>query len=362
MLSLEIIRDQETLSKISNNWNILLNSCKNRDVLYSYQWYKCWAKNYTPDGKMLIITVHNSDKLKAVMPLMRSEYHRFGMKINIIKSMTNMRSSKFDFITTDPSSNLLSIVMKKAFEDTNLKMMLLEKIPENSILFRNLKKACKINALKYIIRKEDGNYYIRLEETFDNYINGLKSKFRKNIRAAERKALHRGSLTLDQPKSNADLMDILERGFRVEYNCWKKKIGAAIMQNKNDKNFFCELAHECFNLGWINVSLLRNNKDDISFYFCISNFGFIHALAIGVDEQYKNIGPGILITKRILQEKFKDKKYKIWDFGSGSDRWKRDFSDNKKENYYKIFIFENDIRGNILFYLAKKYDAKNFIL
>lgn len=359
VLSLEIVKDQEKLSKLSKVWKTLLDASENRDVLYSYQWYKCWTKNYLNNDKMLIITINNSNNLMAIMPLMLTNYRIKGLKIKIIKSMTNERSSKFDYLTTHPSPDLLSMIIQKAFENTKCKMMLLEKVPVNSFIFSDIIKACKNNGLKYVIREDNGHYCVIIKDTFEKYFNKLKSKFRKNIRAAERKSSQKGTLVIEQPNNIAEIMEILKRGFNVELKSWKGKSGRAVLQNKNDKSFFWQLTQDCFELGWINLSLLRNNEDDISFYFCIGNFGVIHALIIGVNEGFKNIAPGILLTKKILEKNFKDKKYKIWDFGGGSDRWKKDFSNDYNINNYKIFIFNNNIFGKVLYYFAKKYDDKN---
>ncbi len=104
--------------------------------------------------------------------------------------------------------------------------------------------------------------------------------------------------------------------------------------------------------------LLASNGDDISFMYCLGAFGAVHALEIGMDERFKNIGAGMVVTKKMLEQAFEEKQYATWDFGAGQDRWKKDWC-NGRELQYDVLVFRKNPLGMLLYALARYYDKRH---
>jgi CelD/BcsL family acetyltransferase involved in cellulose biosynthesis len=355
---IDIIDESNNLEQIEKQWNGLLEKSENRDVLHSHQWYRCWAESFTYPGQMLILAARDGERLTAVLPLMKQSYRRKGLSIKAVRSMTNNHSALFDFISDCPSGGLFAALLRKAFEVTKRKVIVLGKVYENSLILRYLEEASRKGSFFYLLRPVSERWTVRMEAPFEVFFNGRESKFKKNMRAAERKSSEHGPLKVLQPSGLEDLAEYLNRGYVLQSNGWKGRGGTAIMQNEQVRTFYNKLAVEAFKAGWLRYTLLANNGDDMSFMYCLGAFGSIHALEIGLDERFKNLGAGMVVAKKALEQAFEEKQYHTWDFGSGQDRWKRDWS-NGRETQYTIFIFRKNPVGMVLHALSRYYHSRH---
>jgi CelD/BcsL family acetyltransferase involved in cellulose biosynthesis len=178
------------------------------------------------------------------------------------------------------------------------------------------------------------------------------------MRAAERKSATNGALKVFQPSCPEDLDAYLDRGFLLQSNGWKGREGSAIMQNEEARTFYKTLAAKGLEAGWLRYMLLAGNGDDMSFMYCLGAFGAIHALEIGMDERFRGMGAGMVVTKKMLEQVFAERRFDTWDFGEGRDRWKKDWS-TARELKYNVFIFPKNPLGMIYHAFARYYHNRH---
>jgi len=61
--------------------------------------------------------------------------------------------------------------------------------------------------------------------------------------------------------------------------------------------------------------------------------------------------------KYFLEKTFEEKNFHLLDFGGEWARYKNDWT-NERENIFKIFIYRNNILGNILFEMGSSYNRR----
>jgi len=363
-LDIDIFREKDTLALLRDPWNSLLDACVNRDVLFSHEWFSCWVDCFIREREMLIVVARESDRIKAILPLMRGNLSQAGLKsmlasrLRIVKSMTNLHSLRFDYITDSPSPRLLGHLIETAFQATGYKLIVLEKVPEGSLVLRDLDEACDHINCRYLVRVQYENCVVKKESTFDAYLKGLSLKFRKNVRAAERKARKGGPLTLLQPVTEEGMDDILQRCLAIETRSWKGRNRIAITCDQKDEDFIRRLSSVCFRKGWLELFLLKNAKDDLAFLYCLGNFGTVRAMRTAYDERFKSIGPGMNLIKKVLEMISAGENYHCLDFGCGWARWKNNWATGV-ERHYKVFVFKSGLIGKGLHFLASAYDKKH---
>jgi len=336
----------------------LLNNCTNRDVFFTSQWFNCWINSFLLDEKILLVTANSSDRLHAILPLMLSSYKKGSLQFNIIKSMTNKHSLRFDYLSDSPSPGQFAELLKRAFAETKSSMILLENVSEKSFIMKDLDEACKIAKCKYLVRQQWENCLIKIENSFEEYFNTyLTSKFRKNVRAAERKALKRGTIKLLQPKTSDELENFLERIFNIEKLSWKGKSNTLNGLSNADQNFIRDLSYKYMKSGWLHMSLIQNGDDDLAYFYCIGNYGILRGMRLAMADQFRNIGPGMINIKYFLEKTFEEKNFHLLDFGGEWARYKNDWT-NERENIFKVFIYRNNILGNILFKMGSSYNRR----
>jgi CelD/BcsL family acetyltransferase involved in cellulose biosynthesis len=351
----EVVRDKLAFEGLRESWETLLELSVKPDVLHSHEWYSSWCRWFLPDNGMVVAAVRNGTDLSMVLPLMMSTYRTKWFAFDVVRSMTNRHSPFFDVITRDPTPGQLRSILDAVFETTGRRMIVLEKIPQSAVILRLLPEACAGHL--YIARPVDEDWVIDMECSFDSFLNGINPKFRKNIRAAERKMRENRCVPV-QPEGTDALLRSLDLALPVEARGWKGRSGSAVIQDEAATGFFKDMVVRLNERGWVRMMLMANNGDAISFLLSLGGFGRIHALKIGMDERFRSLGPGMVVTKHMLERTFGEKTFATWSFGQGSERWKRDWA-NRHEKLYRVFIFRGDAIGKGLYAATRYYDKKH---
>jgi hypothetical protein len=356
-MKIEKIDSLNKMREIKEAWNELLDNAISSDVLYSFEWYYNWISSFANCNKINIVTVQNNSGISTIIPLIEDKIRIKKIPVNILKSPTNLQSTRFDLITKSISDEICKGI-DYAFKSSGRNIMILDLVPENSAIRNYLINHKTVGKHKYLIKYRNKKPLIEIKEPFEVFYKALNSKFRKNVNAAERKALVNGEINLCFLKDEEDLESFLTRGYQLEASGWKGNEGTAIINDTNTKDFYSNVANAFHKKDWLQLFLLTNNNKDISFYYCVGSYGVVRALKIGVNAESSNIAPGMLITKYALDHIFETENTFLWDFCGKSARWKNDWS-NSEESYFKVYIFSNNIIGKLFYGIFNCYDILN---
>lgn len=344
-----------------NQWNDLLDQSSDSDVQYSYEWYANWISTFIDSNILRLTALHNNGELKAILPVYKGWYKYKKLRVRAVRSLTNCDSNRFDIIGTETTPEQISRLIMTALDGSGCALMVLDRVPAESTLMNTVREACAASSYRLIVRKNSVNCLVAAGKSFDEYFGKVSGKFRKNVNAAERKATEKGELRLLTPRTEKEVTDFLRRGFAIEASGWKGKQGSAINRDHRAKKFYSNLAKDFSAKGWLHLFLLDNGNDDIAFYYCVGRNGVIRALKIGVNEKKAKLGPGMILTKRVLHEMIDKKNMRLWDFCGGESRWKKDWS-NHREQTYSLFIFPNNLIGNFGYLVATSFTKAHDLL
>lgn len=360
-MELLLINDLKELHPWRSKWNNLLDQSTDSDVQHSFEWYANWISTFIDNNNLRLTALHSNGELKAILPVYKGWFKYNKLKVRALRSLTNCESTRFDIIGTETAPDQISRLMRTALDGSGCSFMVLDRVPAESILMNTVREACAASNYRLIVRKNSVNSLVTAGKSFDEYFGRISGKFRKNVNAAERKAAEKGELRLLTPHTEKEVTDFLRRGFAIEESGWKGKQGSAINTNPRAKKFYSNLARDFSAKGWLHLFLLDIDDDDIGFYFCVGRSGVIRALKIGVNEKRAKLGPGMILTKRVLHEMIERKQMRLWDFGGGESRWKKDWA-NHKEQLYSLYIFPNTLIGNLSYLIATTCSKAHDIL
>lgn len=356
-----LINNIEELHHWNTQWDDLLDRSADNDVQYSFEWYRNWIATFVDSDSLRLTLLHTSGDVHAILPAYKGWYRYHKLKVRAVRSLTNCESTRFDIIGAETTPDQVSRLIRTALEGSGCSFMVLDRVPAESTLMNTVREACATSGYRLIIRKDCVSCLVTAGESFDEYYRSLSGKFRKNVNAAERKATERGKLRLLTPTCEKEVQDLLRRGFRIEESGWKGKEGSAINKNQRSKKFYSHLARDFSAKGWLHLFLLEHDDDDLAFYFCLGRNGVIRALKIGVNEKKAKLGPGMILTKRVLHEMIDQKNMRLWDFCGGESRWKKDWA-NQREQFYSLFIFPDNLIGNFGYLLATSFTKAHDLL
>jgi len=353
MMNIELISNLQSFVGLVPEWTGFLADANCADAFSSPEWFSSWLATFAPAPDLLLLVAKAQCKIRAILPLMKAREVTCGLRVPAITSLTNCHSHCFDLITgkaTDETqADLLSEMVHRAFAVSRRDIIILDHVSEDSVL---LKMLFSSNGFPYKVFTSfsSENRQVSLDSSFDEYYNQLSSKFRKNVRAAERKALEHGPLELIHLQNPEDLSG-LQSFYEMEVSGWKGQDEEAITQVRQAHDFYQALVRACGLKNWLDTYVLMSGEEKLAFFYCIGSGKTLRAVRIGINDSLRHLGPGMLLTKFTVERLFQGKRYRRWDFCGGSARWKEDWS-NHSEKFYRVFIFRDNLMGKLLYRTA----------
>ncbi|HPN33610.1 MAG TPA: GNAT family N-acetyltransferase [bacterium] len=353
-MDIESITSLKAFKQLGPAWDQLWSASPGADILFSYEWFKNWLDLFAAKPRLLVLVARENQQTRAILPLMRCWERTHGIAIRVVRSVTNCHSHGFDLVALEADPVLFSEMIKKAFRAAHKSLIILDHVSERSLLHRLITGDGHFPYLSHF-RLHSENCQIRLEGSFDEYFNQRSSRFRKNVRAAERKALERGPLQLVHVNRLEELKQITKNCYDLEITGWKGRDKEALLQVRQAHDFYFRLAQKWCDEKRLDVFILKSNDEWMAFYYCINSAGAYRAVRIGINEAFRNLGPGMLLTKYTLEKLFAEQSGKVWDFCGGSARWKSDWC-NGREKFYRVFIFRDNWLGRVLYHCARRLE------
>jgi CelD/BcsL family acetyltransferase involved in cellulose biosynthesis len=204
-------------------------------------------------------------------------------------------------------------------------------------------------SIRYKIQTQSipGAPYVSIDRTWDEYVSGLRRKFRSELRRRRRRLEERGQLTLEVSDGTEGLDELLEEGFRIEGAGWKGDFGTSINSSPAIRRFYTEVARWSSERGWLRLAFLRLNGQAIAFDYCLEYNKIHYLLKTGYDPAYRELAPGMVIRYLMIERAFSE-RMATYDFlGVGYDyAWKREWTNTQQELLF-MHMFASTVPGLI---------------
>jgi CelD/BcsL family acetyltransferase involved in cellulose biosynthesis len=350
-LKTKIIRSINELGTLETGWNDLLEKFAFGDVGYSFNWFHNWSNSFLEDKPIHVVALEKDERLLSVLPLYKEKIPYLKLKMSVLKSMTNWHSHRFDLLADQENEEVFSKTIEAAFKGGKSNVIVLNFVPKNSNVFKWIESSCKHMNWNFVVSDHSENFQVKEATNYDSFFEQLDGKFRRNMRAVEKKAQSMGNLSLKKLSSEDEIAHFLEKGFAIEASGWKGTQGTAITCNQTVQRFYEGIAKDLFKRGQFDAYLLSNETYDLAFFYCIKGFGVTRALKIGSNENFRNFAPGMLITIEVLKQLHEKGNFNVWDFCGGHARWKKDWG-NHSEKLFNVAIYNNNFIGKSLYKLG----------
>jgi len=136
-----------------------------------------------------------------------------------------------------------------------------------------------------------------LDGGYDGWLSRRSRKFRKRLRAAERKAHGVDFVDIDQP---ADLPSLYARILEIETRCWKARDGSGIDQGPM-RTFYGQMLPRLAKRGALRCTVARYGGHDIGYIFGGLRNGTYRGLQISFDAEFAHLAPGNLLQHHTIR-------------------------------------------------------------
>jgi len=311
VVNYSIISNKEGLISIENDWRRLAERFKN--PLLDFDWFSAGAEAFNSNEPLSIFIIKNGSQISAIAPL-ADTIERDVNKLELIGSP--FLGEPGGLLYSDQSSleMLLRVIIRKK------KPIFLRRLQSNSPETDLVKK---MHITRSICRIKDGGSvpWISINTNWDDYLEGLSSRRRYDLRRAEKRANEFGRVEVEvlSPKVE-DLEKLLQEIYLVEATGWKGDKGSAILKKPRLKNFFSLYSTKAASQNMLRLGFLRIEGKSVAVLLGVQYAKRFWVLKIGYNEYYSKCSPGILLIHHTIRYAF-DNRLEAYEFLGWDQPW-----------------------------------------
>lgn len=321
-MNVERIDSLEQFEGIRDVWNRLLEASPAANVFLSWEWLYAWWKVYGAGKELYVLVARDGDEVVGLAPFFRSR--RSVPPLKTLQFMASepedLGSDYLDLILhpQNPAETLAALLDYLEHND-DWDAIRLSEIPEASFTVEHLqqlwgdKYAC-------LSRISQTCPYVKLPQTWDDFLYSIGARTRKNIRQAMRR-FERDGFRIEHIAGVDHLAEAMEHIIRLnEARARNKDIPSPFADTR-----FCEfhrrVAAELGRNGYAGIYLMRQNGDIIAGKYLYSfgrrRFGYMTA----IDDRFARLSPGVGLLARCIEDAIAQ-GMEEFDLLRGRESWK----------------------------------------
>ncbi len=340
MFTVKKITHKENFRAIRDQWNTLLNGSKSNNISLTWEWMYTWWEVFNEGRELCILTVWNEEELIAIAPLLKRRIWHYKVipfwRLEFLASGENMED--------EVCSDYLDFIIKSGMESEAMRVladylmhqirgewdeMVLADIAEDSENLRHLEELLKERDLQWEVVDRISCFYIKLPETWDEYLESLSSGMRYKIRRGRRE-LTKQSAQYRIAKDRDELEKALEILIKLHQDRWTDKGKPGVFSSQKFMTFHRRLMPLSFQNDWLKLHSLLLRGESIAAHY---NFRYNHKIYFyqsGMSlTDNKHIRPGILLHSYCIEEAI-DAGLAEYDFLKGDSDYKRALSTDSR--------------------------------
>ncbi len=314
-LELECFSELDSFLSLSREWEELLGRSTPRHVFQTWQWHLIWCRHLgSPESLRLMAVRSPEGKLRGILPICREEE-------GVFQSMGGRDVSDY-----------LDLIAEKGWEGPVWKRVLqglweeeggdweleLPFVPHDSPTLQILPSLAREESMEVGLTPTDSCPAIRLPESWEDYLVGLSSKNRHELRRKLRRAEREAELTFYRCGTMERLQEDMEVFFLLHSRSShdKKRFMVPAM-----RAFFLEVARAFFERGWLDLRSLLVNGEPAASLLSFDYAGKIYLYNSGYDPRFSSLSVGNVILARLIRDSIEAGRTEL-DFLRGNEPYK----------------------------------------
>jgi len=329
-------------------WNQVLEKSPSDTVFLTHEWFRCWWQAYGNGNNLFILLVEDEGEIIAVAPLMISKERCRGFPVKKVGFIENNNSPQSNFIILAKDKECLSLIVDYLRGNNNLwDIVLFNNIPKESRTTDILPEILAEKRLLSGIRNGTSSPYITINSDWQNYYSKRSKKFREVLNNKANRLKKLGTITIRE-FNNCDQDDgLMTEVFEIGRRSWKVEKKIAISSTKENRKFFSELSKIASRKGWLSIWLLYINDCPVAFEYHLRYKGKVYALRAAYVEEYREVSPGSVLDKHIVEHLFKS-GFTEYDLGPGVVFYKMRWTSEINLSV-QIILFKNGLLAYLIY-------------
>jgi CelD/BcsL family acetyltransferase involved in cellulose biosynthesis len=322
-LAVHAYHDADGFERLAGEWNDLLRRSAADTIFLTLEFQRTWWQ-CLGEGELLILAVRDdTDTLVGVAPLF--ETHNLQEQRALATVGCVEVADYLDFIVAQGQEEAVYTALVDYLTSSNAPawdLLDLCNIHEDSPTLKLLPSLAKARGWNVLTARDDVCPIVHLPGTWDEYMEMIDGKQRREIRRKLRRASAQAPMEwyIVGPEHDleAELEDFLD--LMAASSPDKEAFLTAQM-----RHFFRQLAQVMYDAGWLELVFLRVGERKAAAYLSFVYNNRVLVYNSGLDwRSFPNLGAGIVLTTHYIRHAIEQGR-EVFDFMQGDERYKYQF-------------------------------------
>jgi len=299
------ISDAEAFDALHESWNGLLDQCACDLPFLRHEWLRLWWAHFGREHRLAIVTARRGGRLVLALPMMEVRQNRFCVPFVTLRSLTNAHSYRFEILVKPgEEASLESVWAYLRRRERPWDVVELQELSARCATHDGFLEGARGTGHPVGLWQAYESPFLELRGTWDAYVNGLRAKFRSNLRNRWKRLGKIGAVTNEVIRGGAALTEALDDAFRIERLGWKGEGGSAIASDPALLSFYAAWGNLAAERGWLRLWFLKVGGRRVAFEYDMEYKRTLYCLKIGYDSEMHPYSPGQLLKERVLERCF----------------------------------------------------------
>jgi CelD/BcsL family acetyltransferase involved in cellulose biosynthesis len=345
--SVDVVTDEAEFLALETEWNEAVDRAGLPHPFLRHEWIRTWWDCFGSTGRLHIIVARSRGRITAIAPLMTETVWMYGLPVRRLRLMHNDHTPRADFIVTErPDDSYRALWSEVSRTSDAWDVLQLGQLPRTSTTGPAIRALADADGFSIGTWHSNDAPCLRLEGSWDQYLNGRTAKFRQNLRNRLSRLSRLGEPVLETLVDTASIVGALEDAFRLEASGWKDGTGTSVSADPAVHRFYSLLAERASARGWLRLSFLSINGRRIAVSFGSHYANRQSLFKTGYDPEYAQYSPFKLLTYFAVRQAFAEGLEEV-DFLGDCEPWKLDWTATTRPHEW-LFVFAQSNRAALV--------------
>jgi protein-tyrosine phosphatase len=228
------------------------------------------------------------------------------LKLSTVFPIAEQYNTHSDFLLRKYSDDVTRAFLNRLFNlGVRWDIFRIKRFLEQNPILSSFERILSEIKLPYEIGEEDPSFFLKLDKTYDLYLNKRTGKFRNYLKRIERKIGEAGQYYFCQVEINGNIHDAYTQLLLIEKNSWKHIHGTAISSIRRQKEFYQKLCTGFHKTGLLHLEFMYLNDNPIAYNLGVIKDNIYFYLKTSFDERYRKHSPSTLLRAHLIKKLIK---------------------------------------------------------
>ncbi|MEW6109467.1 MAG: GNAT family N-acetyltransferase [Nitrospirota bacterium] len=345
MVSFEIIRDKARLPEYLEHWNELFDS-NGYEASTSFEWTHALLETHLGDDTFLFIVLKDCGGIAGIVPLVISKTKKYGLSLLNLFPISEYYNTHSDLLLKEPMLEMLKVFIEAIFSlEREWDVLRIGRFIETNPLLESFEQYLGETGIKYEINKGEPSFFLRLGDSYSDYLQGRSDKFRNYLRRMEKKLGSKGKVEFVSHVNYNSFNEAYDQVLLIEQESWKHNHGTAITSIEKQNNFYRKLCERASEQGRLDLSILLLDGEPVAYNMGIVKDKRYYYLKTSYKEKFREVSPSTVLRARLI-ENLISHGTEEFDFPGEPYEWERQWTEELRW-HKSLLIYNNTYKAGL---------------